>query len=170
MVDTNGEKILLKRAMAVPKDSKEPLATFGTQDRVRKPMGVRSLTRQKRAMAGPIPAAAARAFEGEEVPQAASSSSVPQAPVEAHLGPAVRPKETQAERLAGLRLMSGYQTRPAEQLAAERAERERKKAEEVARKAAKKKADKEATERRREMMKAENKASAARLRAAMNSK
>ena len=174
MVDSKGEKVLLKTALPVPRGSEEPQATFGTKEVTRRPMGVRSLTRRKRPMSGPIPAAASRAFDAP-VAEAASSSSVPQAPVEAHLGPAVRPKDSVHDRLVALRLLHGGQvTKPAEERAALAAERERARvareeeaARKAAEKAAKKKADDEQRKRHQEMTRAENKASAARLREAM---
>ena len=173
VVDSTGAKVLLKTALPVPRGSEEPQATFGTKEVTRRPMGVRSLTRRKRPMSGPIPAAASRAFDAPVAE--ASSSSVPQAPVEAHLGPAVRPKESVHDRLVALRLLHGGQvTKPAEERAALAAERERARVareEEAARKALekadKKKAEDERKKRHQEMMRAENKASAARLREAM---
>ena len=76
-------------------------------------MGVRSLQglrKRQNPMSGRIREAASRAFDAPVAE--ASSSSVPQAPVEAHLGPAVRPTASVHDRLVARRLLHAGQVTP----------------------------------------------------------
>ena len=111
MIDEEGNKALIKRVLAVHKDTAEPQATFGTKTHVRKPVADRAF-RPHKAMSKKIPKAASRVFEGgssgsgmtpEErarlAPQPMTAAPKPIHPLTLQIHSYV-PKTTAAERAA----------------------------------------------------------------------
>ena len=163
VLDEEGDKIPLKQALAVDKDSKEPLAVFDAKERKKKGEGaVRK--RAHRPMVGKIPEAASRVFEEEKESGGAASSSSsgihakPQPAVEQpkpeFIGAGPQPEKSELLRA---RFGGAPAVRTMEEQAAYKAEAARKKAErdkaakerEAARKAREKAKDDEAEAKRR---------------------
>ena len=126
VLNSKGEKHLLKRVQPVPFDSAEPMAVFGTKDKPPpKEREEDEAPRQRppRPMTGPIPEAASRAFEPSSSSRPSGAASSSSAPTASASGPAF--SNPRSEALA-LRFGGNAPVRTPEKQARIKAEAQRK--------------------------------------------